>query len=141
MDINDAKRWLYRGWNLNREIVALKKLKNETYAALTSGVATPDAAPGGGSDPHKLEHYAGLSDLIDRRVNELTEIKAEILQAIQQVDDSRYRTLLLDRYTRFMRWEQVAEEMHYSFRHVLKLHEEALTVFSEKIAWNSTYLP
>ena len=134
MDISDAKRWLYRGWNLNREIVALKKLKNETYAALTSGVATHDAAPGGGSDPHKLERYAGLSDLIDRRVNELTEIKAEILQAIQQVDDSRYRMLLLDRYTRFMRWEQVAEEMNYSFRHVLKLHEEALTAFSEKIA-------
>lgn len=101
-------------------------------------MAAPNKAPGGGSDPHKFDRYAGLCDLINRRVGELTELKAEILQAIQQVDDSRYRTLLLDRYTRFMRWEQVAEEMHYSFRHVLTLHEEALEIFAAKTALNIT---
>lgn len=134
MDICEAKRWLYRGWNLNREIAAMDRLKDETYAALTSAVATIDASPGGSKDPHKYDRYAGLCDLIERRKDELTQIQEEILKAISKVEDSRYRTLLIDRYTRFLRWEQVAEEMHYSFRHVLTLHEEALMAFAKKSA-------
>ncbi len=88
-------------------------------------------APGGGSDPHKFDRYAALCDLIDRRVDELVAIKAEVLQAVSRMEDSRYRTLLIDRYARFMRWELVAQEMHYEFRHITRLHGKALEAFAQ----------
>lgn len=130
-DKYEAKSWLYRGWNLSQEIKSLLKLRGESFDALTSAVAKLNGMPGGSTNPHKFDRHAELCDMIDRRVEELSQIQAEILQAVSAVKDSRYRTLLIDRYIRFMLWEQVAAEMNYGFRHVLKLHAEALEAFAE----------
>ena len=134
MDRTDAKNYLYRAWNLDREIDALERLKRSTYDALTGTTPKPDATPGGSPDPHKFDRYAALAELIDRRVDELADLRAELLREIARVGNSRYRTLLLDRYVRFMRWEDIATEMHYAVRHVTRLHIEALDAFAAKMS-------
>lgn len=50
----------------------------------------------------------------------------EIDSAIAAVPNAVLREVLERRYLFYQRWEQIAEEMHYSERHILRLHGEAL---------------
>lgn len=135
MDKEDVKRWLNRGWTINREINALEKLKEETYENLVKCTQNLESAPVSGSkDPHKLDRYAVLASTLDERVDELVSIKEEILRAVSVLDDCRLRTILICRYTRFMRWEQISSEIQYSIRRVMELHEKALITLGEKSA-------
>ena len=56
---------------------------------------------------------------------------------IDKVENGTYRLLLTLRYIRFMTWEQVAEEMNYSYVHVVyNLHSAALRQVKELIEFN-----
>lgn len=56
----------------------------------------------------------------------LYDVKREILGVINMVGDSTYRTLLVMRYIRFMKWEEIAEEMHYTYKWIHILHKRAI---------------
>ncbi len=122
-----AKEWLQRGWKLDKEINALLSLRAEARRRATSvspsynGDVVQSTA-----NPHKFDRLVELESLIDARVDKLTGIRAEILTAIAQVPDARYRTLLLERYTEFKTWEQIAVDMGYTWRQVCRLHGHAL---------------
>jgi hypothetical protein len=45
-----------------------------------------------------LERLAVLNSMIDSKIDELVDIKQEILEAIWEVPDATYRTLLTERY-------------------------------------------
>lgn len=66
----------------------------------------------------------------ERRIHdeiiELCRIKREIAEAIEAVEDARYRTLLELRYRNYLSFEKIAVEMNYSWRHTLRIHDEAL---------------
>lgn len=122
------KDFLQRGWHLDREINALLRARAEARSRALTTTRSPDCAPSGGTaDPHAtFDRLAELEDTIDRRVDALTAVKQEILTAIAGLEDPRYRTLLTERYVNFRTWEEIAVEMHYSFRRVTQLHGEAL---------------
>lgn len=73
---------------------------------------------------------------MQEHIDALNHTEAEIFHAIQQVQDGRYRELLLNRYLRMMTWEQIAVEMNYDIRHVWRLHGEALRAVSVFSAQN-----
>ena len=70
--------------------------------------------------------YISYTEEIDKRVDELVEIKHEILSAINEVEDPTLRTLLQLRYINFETWEQIAIDMNYSYMRVCRLHGKAL---------------
>ena len=125
MTEQDAKEWLSRGWTLDKEIDALLRAKRETWERLTGAVGS-----GGGvqstPDPHRFDKYAAFEGLIDEKVDAVVDVKKEIVTAISLVEDGSLRTLLLLRYTSFLTWEQIAEEMCYSLRRIMQLHPKAL---------------
>ena len=122
-----AKEWLMRGWRIDREITALERTRKETWDRLTSMTPTyAGEAVQREGDPHKFERLTELDADIDRRIDRLIDTKREIIDVIAQVPDSRYRTLLTERYTAFKTWEQIAVDMNYSFRHVTRMHGLAL---------------
>lgn len=122
-----AKEWLQRGWKLDKEINALLSLRAEARRrALSISPSYKGDVVQSSANPHKFDKLVELESLIDARVDELTGIRAEILAAIAQVPDARYRTLLIERYTEFKTWEQIAVDMNYSFRRVTQMHGEAL---------------
>ena len=122
-----AKEWLKRGWKLDREINALLRTKEETRERLMSITAGYAGEPVQGTrDPHRYDRLAELDDKIDQRIDQLVAIKQEILDAINQVPDERYRTLLIERYVNCKTWEQIAVDMNYSFRWTMRVHGQAL---------------
>lgn len=134
-----AKDWLNRGRRLSREIESLEAAKQSAYELVTGTTSAPSASPAGGSrDPHKFEAYAEYEALIDKRVAELISIRAEIITAVQKVEDARYRKLLIDRYVRELTWEQIAVEMRYTYRGVLTLHGKALKAVKVFIVFHTS---
>ena len=48
------------------------------------------------------------------------------MSAIERVNDCTLRKLLIKRYLQFKTWEQIAVEMNYSWRQIVRLHGKAL---------------
>lgn len=69
-----------------------------------------------------------ITDDIDR----LVDLKRAILQKIDKLENKDYIRILIKRYVLYKTWEQIAVEMKYSFRHVIRMHGHALQEF-EKI--------
>lgn len=121
-----------RGWRIDREISALERTRQETWDRLTSMTPTyAGEAVQGESDPHKFDRLVELDATINQRIDQLVDTKQEIIDVIAQVPDSRYRTLLTERYTAFKTWEQIAVDMNYTWRRVMQLHGEALVALGQ----------
>lgn len=125
-----AKEWLNRGWKLNREIDALLEEQRRALELATATTSAPqeDKVQGGEGNrtAERFANYAAYAAEIDSRIDELFQIKQEIDQAIEKVENTTYRTLLFERYINFKKWEQIAVDMDYSFRQITRLHGEAL---------------
>ena len=63
-----------------------------------------------------------VEDSLKRDVEDLVELKKEIMQTIQ--------TLLEKRYLCFLSWEKIAVDMHYSIQHIFRMHDQALSKVS-----------
>lgn len=124
-----AKEWLMRAWKIDREITSLLKTRQDAYDMCISTTVSikEDIVSSGSSDPHKYDGYISLSNELNERIDELLKIKAEVSKVIRQVTDITLRVLLIERYINFASWEQIAEDMHYTRRHVVAyLHPKAL---------------
>ncbi|MGI6256623.1 MAG: DUF1492 domain-containing protein [Anaerovoracaceae bacterium] len=67
-----------------------------------------------------------LESDINREISSLVELKREIFNVIQAVEEEEYRTLLEKRYLNHMTWEEIAVDMNYSLRTVYRIHGAAL---------------
>lgn len=89
-------------------------------------------------DGHRIALDKAVAELVDAEaktaaeVDRLTVLEAEIIGAIDRVPEP-YRTLLYERYINGKTWEQVAVDMHYSYRGVTKMHGRALQTLKECI--------
>lgn len=89
-------------------------------------------------DGHRVALDKAVADLVDTEaktaaeIDRLTVLEAEVIGAIDRVPEP-YRTLLYERYVNGKTWEQVAVDMHYSYRGVTKMHGRALQTLKECI--------
>lgn len=67
-----------------------------------------------------------IEENINKDIDDLVELKAEIESKINSVEDLKLRELLKCRYLDFKSWEEIAYRNGYSWRHVFRLHELAL---------------
>lgn len=130
-----AKEWLLRARRMDRRIGALKETKQTAFDRATSATAVPKETPGcGGAQESKSERYAVLSAEIDEQIEELNQVRTEILQAIREIQDSTLATLILEYYVNGKTWEEVAVSVGYSYSHVVhKLHPRALNSVKKSI--------
>lgn len=67
-----------------------------------------------------------LQQSINQDIDTLVDLKREIIQVIQAVEDKELQALLEKRYLNYCSWEQIAVEMKYSIQHIYRLHSRAL---------------
>lgn len=128
----NVKQWLMRARTLDREINSLLEEKqNVRDRILKITQSYTGNVVQATKDPHKFDRVVELELEIDRNIDELVRVKAEILNAISQLPDGRYREILRLRYLKGMTFEQIAVELHYSWRHVCTLHGRALLKMEE----------
>ena len=72
---------------------------------------------------------ADLKEEINRDIGELLILKNKIINEIQSLDSPVYIDILYKRYVEYKTLEEIAVEMSYSYRQVLRLHGLALQDF------------
>lgn len=99
---------------------------------------TPNYSGGGGGHQTGDRLGAAVARIVDAEAKVDAEIELmtatarEIRKTIEAVPEP-YRTLLYERYINGKAWEQVAVDMHYSYRGVTKMHGRALQAVKECI--------
>lgn len=130
-----AKEWLKRARKLDKEINQLLIAKRDAYAsAIGRGVDTSKEQVQGGEGNGTEDKFIRVADyelLIDKKIDKLLEIKQEIIEAVDTVENSTYKALLLAYYVNCKTWEQVAEDMDYDVRWIYILHKRALKEIGE----------
>lgn len=131
--IMTAKEYLSRARDIRAEVQQLQRMKGRAWDRATRSTAQLSEAPahGGGSGKDPMIAYAEYSQQLEARTADLLNVQREILRTIEQVPDSRYRLLLRARYLEGMTWEQIAVEMAYSWRQMLRMHGDVLQVVGE----------
>ena len=103
-----TKEWLQRGIEIEEEIADLQAVNPVVFL-----------------DEINVAVY---EQNIKNRIGELYKIKNEILQTVNQVESATLRRLLIKRYIQNLTWEKIAEQLNYSYKHVVHiLHPKALS--------------
>ena len=126
-----AKRFLEQAYWLDKriekraeEIARLRAKLEKTNSKLSD---MPRGGSGGDwtdADVKVLE----WEEEVKAEIARLCEIKRQIGEAIDAVEDARYRTLLEMRYRNYYSFEKIAVEMNYSYDRTKHMHQEALDV-------------
>lgn len=78
-----------------------------------------------------------LERVVDKQVDELVEIRSEIMRTISSVPDIEIRTMLEYRYINGWSWQKIATKMNYTRDHLTGyLHRKALRTVDEIINKN-----
>ena len=121
-----AKEWLIRARKMRSRLRALQNSKERAFSKATSITVSGGERVSGGAPADTHAAFAEVSLAVDRQIEELERTRAEILQVIRQLEDNTLSTLLTEYYINDKTWEMIAEEQHYSFRQIMRLHAKAL---------------
>lgn len=67
---------------------------------------------------------------ITQEIDELIDKKRVAKEEIDKIEDVTLRSILTMRYLEMLKWEEIAVQLNYDYRHVLRLHGEALNKLS-----------
>ena len=118
------------------EIYQLKSLATGISVA-TDG----DRVQSSGSKDRMAGMVAKIVDLeneTDALVKKFTEKRQAIITQIDCMEDTNYYDVLFHRYVEYKTFEAIAENMNYSWRQVMRIHDDALIAFENK--FGSSYM-
>ena len=126
-----AKEYLGQAYRLDQRINSKLEQVLSLRDLTTKATATMSDMPGGGSrNVYKMQDIIGkiidLENEINADIDQLVDLKREMVATIKSVENPEYQTLLELRYLCFKTWEQIAVYMGYESRYLHKLHQRAL---------------
>lgn len=126
-----AKEYLGQAYLLDQRInsqleqlTALNDLATKCTSTISDMPRNPNRA--GSRMADTVSKIVDLQEEINRDVDELVDLKMEIIGVIRSVEKKEYRVLLELRYLCFKSWEDIAAEMNYSVRWVHIMISRAL---------------
>lgn len=131
-----AKEYLGQAYRLDQRINSKLEQVLSLRDLTTKATATMSDMPGSGSrNVYKMQDIIGkiidLENEINADIDQLVDLKREMVAVIKSVKNPEYQTLLELRYLCFKPWEQIAVEMGYSIHHLYRLHNSALAICDE----------
>lgn len=135
MKARERLKELYRlDLKIERERKQIEDLKQRMYT-VSAPALDADRVKTSGSGDDKLLKLIASVERIERRVRRETEKLIReynaIVQEIERVPDERARTILMDRYVFYMRWEEIADQLGYVVGHIYRLHQQAVREFAK----------
>ena len=116
---------------INSKIEQMRSL-NDLAAKCTSTITGMPGNPNRGKDSigDIIAKIVDLQEEINRDIDALVDLKAEIYSVIRAIDNVECQTLLELRYLSFMRWEEIAVQLNYGMENIYRLHRKALNLVS-----------
>ena len=130
------KAFLNRAFYINQRINSKVEQIASLNALANKVTTTYSQVPASGShNNHKMEDIIvkiiAMEEDINNDIDELLDIKAEIIGAINAVENEEHRTILEKHYLSLESWEDIAADMNYGVRNVFILHGKALKSFAK----------
>ncbi len=122
--LNQAYRLDQRIRSKQEQISTLNDLATSCSASMTGMPRNPNK--GGSRMADAVCKIVDLQDSISADMQELVELKAEIIATIKAVNCIEYQLILEKRYISGKSWPEIAVDLGYKMRHLYKLHDEAL---------------
>lgn len=127
------KEYLWGYQSEKRKIQRLEEELSELRLDKMCPSVIQDGMPhaSGGGD---LSGYAARIDALERKIlkaryKRIQKFK-EITDRIEHLQDENEKDVLLYRYIKGMKWEDIAVKMSIGYRHVLRIHGKALENFN-----------
>ena len=129
---DDVKALLSRVYYLDKELttlVAVRDSLQENLAFLRAVDYSKDRISSNGSRGSvedtaiKIAYAEGE---VTGKINELVQAKRFVARMIDKLPDGPQRAVMYNRYILLKTWEAIAVDLNYSYRHVLRLHGNAL---------------
>ncbi|MCC8046434.1 MAG: DUF1492 domain-containing protein [Clostridiales bacterium] len=130
-----AKEYLRQAHNLdaliNSHIREKEELQQMAYSISSPSLGERVQTSRNTDAPYvrTLEKIMLLEDKITAEIDNLVDLKTEMLSAINAMDDYEERLLLKYRYFEGCTWEEVCARLHVSNRTVHRIHSSALQNF------------
>jgi hypothetical protein len=127
-----AKDFLSQAYRIDQRINSkIEQVQSLRDLAAKATATLSDIPPSKGSrNFHRMEDLiAKMVDLeseINADIDNLIDLKIEIVATIKRVENPELQTLLELRYLCFKTWEQIAVDMNYGIDNIYRLHRSAL---------------
>ena len=137
MNKNQLKALLRSAWALDQELETAHERIAMTRAKAEKCTAHYGPTSGGWNDGKRLEN--DVLNIMDseRPMVELASKREEVLRKvvayIELLPPCPMRVVLYKRYVNYHKFERIATELNYSWRHVHKLHSKALDALLQRI--------
>lgn len=133
-DTKQAKAYLWRVRDAERELKRLEEEYDQAKSDILHLKAmeydkdwVSNSRIGDLSDA--IATLESCAERIAKQWNKLIALREGAKARIEQIEDGRYRDVLVRRYLQGQSWEWIAAGMGYEFRYTLKLHGLALVAF------------
>lgn len=110
-----------------QQVAALNDLATSATATLSGMPHSPNRGSSRMADA--VVKIIDLQHEINSDIDELVDLKRDIMRRVNAIPNTEYRLLLEKRYLCFMPWEKIAVDMGYSIQHIYRLHDWALQQF------------
>ena len=126
-----AKEYLGQARNIDNEIqsmleevAVLRSMAEKTTAVITGmpGNATRNTS----QLSDTIAKIIDREEKIDREIDRLVDLRSEIYERVQQVEDRDARRVLYLRYMNYHSWAEIASKMKLGLRQIYRLHDEGL---------------
>ena len=111
------------------QVDSLNLLAEKVTATITGMPKNPSHSPTPMADT--ICRIVDLEREITAEIDELIDLKIEVMSVIKRVDDKKYRLILEKRYLCFQTWERIAADMKKDRRWLYRLHGKALLKVQE----------
>lgn len=126
MTYDEKIKWLRRyqeSLRHERELAQeVERLHSEAYRVTPLLTGMPGGASDGQTLPRAVEGIITAKQELECQINMCGAIRREIVEVIDQVDDTRDHEILRRRYLLGQKWEQISVDMNYNFQYVCKRH-------------------
>lgn len=125
----EKKKFLNLYLEAKRDLIRLKEQLEELRFDKISMSRKNDGMPRG-SYVSDLSGYAARMDELERKIIKARYERITVFEAvrdkIESLTEGVEKDLLTYRYLRGMKWEDISEEMGYSWKQVHRIHDKAL---------------
>ena len=127
----DSYEYLSSYKNIDKEISSLYEEASRLRSLrLKAGGSIVDASSKTNNENNSLVNLTDKIIEVEKQINakigELLSLRSGVIMAIDSVNNPTYKLLLRYRYINGYTFERIAEKMNYSWRHIIRMHEEAL---------------
>ncbi len=107
-----------------RMVTALREMTTRTTGVVVEDVVSRTRDVHGTQE--MIAKIVDLENEINADIDQLVDLKRDIMLAVKSVHEPELQVLLELRYLCFMDWSEIASELHCSESNVYKIHSRAL---------------